>query len=214
MTKEEILQKVEAYCNEKSYTSETLTDGFKDKFADHFLKLNPDGDINDEAILGSMKFALNTAFSGASEILTVKNGIFTSKENEYKQQIEELSKKLGNPNPNPNPNPNKPTIPKEVQEQLDELKKFKEEELKREKTKNILKIAKQGIRQDLHSSFDVYVGDFAASLDKEDKEQAETLVSKFQAIFKETIGDIKPLAPRQTAQVEKEMLEGVTKIEL
>ena len=214
MTKEEILQKVEAYCNEKSYTSETLTDGFKDKFADHFLKLNPDGDINDEAILGSMKFALNTAFSGASEILTVKNGIFTSKENEYKTKIEELSKKLGNPNPNPNPDPNKPTIPKEVQEQLDELKKFKEEELKREKTKNILKIAKQGIRQDLHSSFDVYVGDFAASLDKEDKEQAETLVSKFQAIFKETIGDIKPLAPRQTAQVEKEMLEGVTKIEL
>ena len=58
MTKEEILQKVEAYCNEKSYTSETLTDGFKDKFADHFLKLHSDGDINDEAILGSMKFAL------------------------------------------------------------------------------------------------------------------------------------------------------------
>ena len=45
MNKEEVLQKVNDYCNEKSYTNETLTDGFKDKFADHFLKLNPDGDM-------------------------------------------------------------------------------------------------------------------------------------------------------------------------
>ena len=125
-----------------------------------------------------------------------------------------MNKKLGNPNPDPNPDPNKPTIPKELQEQLDELKKFKEAELIREKTKNVLKLAKQSIRQDLHSSFDAYAGDFSASLDKEEKEQVENLVSKFQAIFKETIGDIKPLAPRQTAQVEKEMLEGVVKIEL
>lgn len=212
MTKEEILQKVESYCNEKSYTSETLTDGFKDKFADHFLKLHADGDINDEAILGSMKFALNTAFSGASEIVTVKNNLFTSKENEYKNQIAELNKKLGNPNPNPEPPKDK--ISKEIQEQLDELKRFKENESRKEKTKNILSIAKQSIREDLHSSFDAYAAEFNASLEKEDAEQAKGLVSRFQLIFKDSIGDIKPLAPRQTAQVEKEMLEGVIKIEL
>lgn len=212
MTKEEILQKVESYCNEKSYTSETLTDGFKDKFADHFLKLHADGDINDEAILGSMKFALNTAFSGASEIITVKNNLFTSKENEYKNQIAELNKKLGNPNPNPEPPKDK--ISKEIQEQLDELKRFKENESRKEKTKNILSIAKQSIREDLHSSFDAYAAEFNASLEKEDAEQAKGLVSRFQLIFKDSIGDIKPLAPRQTAQVEKEMLEGVVKIEL
>jgi len=212
MTKEEILQKVEDYCNEKSYTSETLTDGFKDKFADHFLKLNPDGDINDEAIVGNLKFALNTAFSGASEILTVKNNLFTSKENEYKNQIAELNKKLGNPTP-PKETP-KDTISKEIQEQLDELKRFKEEESRKEKTQKILSIAKQGIRQDLHSSFDAYAAEFHASLEKEDAEQAEGLIKRFQAIFKDSIGDIKPLAPRQTAQVEKEMLEGVVKIEL
>ena len=33
--------------------------------------------------------------------------------------------------------------------------------------------------------------------DAEDKEQAKKLVDKFQAIFKDSIGDIKPLAPRQ-----------------
>ena len=210
MTKEEVLKKVETYCNEKSYTNETLTDGFKDKFADHFLKLNPDGDINDEAIVGNLEFALNTAFSGASEILTVKNNLFTSKETEYKNQIAELTKKLGEQTPPKDP----PAIPKEVQDKLDEWERFKTRETKREKSKSILQLAKKSIREDLHSSFDAFAEDFDASLEKEDKEQAEKLVSRFQLIFKETLGDIKPLAPRQTAQVEKEMLESVPKIEL
>jgi hypothetical protein len=210
MTKEEVLKKVETYCNEKSYTNETLTDGFKDKFADHFLKLNPDGDINDEAIVGNLEFALNTAFSGASEILTVKNNLFTSKETEYKNQIAELTKKLGKQTPPKDP----PAIPKEVQDKLDEWEQFKTRETKREKSKSILQLAKKSIREDLHSSFDAFAEDFDASLEKEDKEQAEKLVSRFQLIFKETLGDIKPLAPRQTAQVEKEMLESVSKIEL
>lgn len=210
MTKEEVLKKVETYCNEKSYTNETLTDGFKDKFADHFLKLNPDGDINDEAIVGNLEFALNTAFSGASEILTVKNNLFTSKETEYKNQIAELTKKLGKQTPPKDP----PAIPKEVQDKLDEWEQFKTRETKREKSKSILQLAKKSIREDLHSSFDAFAEDFDASLEKEDKEQAEKLVSRFQLIFKETLGDIKPLAPRQTAQVEKEMLESVPKMEL
>jgi hypothetical protein len=210
MTKEEVLKKVETYCNEKSYTNETLTDGFKDKFADHFLKLDPDGDINDEAIVGNLEFALNTAFSGASEILTVKNNLFTSKETEYKNQIAELTKKLGKQTPPKDP----PAIPKEVQDKLDEWEQFKTRETKREKSKSILQLAKKSIREDLHSSFDAFAEDFDASLEKEDKEQAEKLVSRFQLIFKETLGDIKPLAPRQTAQVEKEMLESVPKIEL
>ena len=197
MTKEEVLKKVETYCNEKSYTNETLTDGFKDKFADHFLKLNPDGDINDEAIVGNLEFALNTAFSGASEILTVKNNLFTSKETEYKNQIAELTKKLGEQTPPKDP----PAIPKEVQDKLDEWERFKTRETKREKSKSILQLAKKSIREDLHSSFDAFAEDFDASLEKEDKEQAEKLVSRFQLIFKETLGDIKPLAPRQTAQV-------------
>lgn len=210
MTKEEVLQKVNDYCNEKSYTNETLTDGFREKFADHFQRLNPDGDINDETVQGNLKFALNTAFSGASEILTVKNNLFTSKETEYKNQIAELTKKLGKQTPPKDP----PAIPKEVQDKLDEWEQFKTRETKREKSKSILQLAKKSIREDLHSSFDAFAEDFDASLEKEDKEQAEKLVSRFQLIFKETLGDIKPLAPRQTAQVEKEMLESVPKIEL
>lgn len=210
MTKEEVLQKVNDYCNEKSYTNETLTDGFKEKFADHFQRLNPDGDINDETIQGNLKFALNTAFGGASEIITIKNSSFTSKENEYKNQIAELTKKLGEKTPPPP----SPEIPKEVQDKLNEWEQFKTKEAKKVKLKSILEIAKKNVREDLHASFDAFAEDFDVSLEKEDKEQAEKLASRFQTIFRESVGDIKPLAPRQTAQVEKEMLESVPKIEL
>ena len=93
MTKEEVLQKVNDYCTEKQYTTATLTDSFKDKFATHFQKANPDGDINDEVNLANLRFALNTAFSSASELATVKTTEFSTKENDLKNQIEELKKK-------------------------------------------------------------------------------------------------------------------------
>jgi hypothetical protein len=90
MTKEEALQKVNDYCNEKSYTNATLTDGFKDKFAEHLAKRYPDAAADDETALGDMKFALNSAFSGASLIITDKTKEFETKENGYKSQIAEL----------------------------------------------------------------------------------------------------------------------------
>ena len=48
MTKEEVLQRANEYCNERSYDGETLTDDFKDKFADFFVKRHPDASIDDE----------------------------------------------------------------------------------------------------------------------------------------------------------------------
>ena len=120
MTKEEALQKVNDYCNEKSYTNATLTDGFKEKFAEHFAKRYPDAVADDETAIADMKFAINSAFSGASAIITDKTKEFETKENGYKSQIEELNKKITPPKPK------EVQIPKELQDQLNELKKFKE----------------------------------------------------------------------------------------
>ena len=39
MTKEEVLQRANDYCNERSYDESTLTPEFKDKFADFFAKI-------------------------------------------------------------------------------------------------------------------------------------------------------------------------------
>lgn len=208
MTKEEVLQKVTDYCNEKSYTSATLTDAFKDKFADHFQKANPDGDVNDENVLKSLKFALNTAFSSASELATVKATEFTSKENDLKSQIAELKKKI------PATPKVEPTIPQEVQDQLNELKAFKDAKSKQEKLANIMTLAKAEIRQDLHKSFDTFAGEYEVKLDKEDKEQANALVKKFQEIFKDSIGDIKPLAPQVSQKRDEEALAAIPKVKV
>ena len=208
MTKEETLQKVNDYCNEKSYTNATLTDGFKEKFAEHFAKRYPDAEADDETAIADMKFAINSAFSGASAIITDKTKEFETKENGYKSQIEELNKKI---------TPTKPKevqIPKELQDQLNELKKFKDEQFKQEKLKNILKLAKAGVRQDLQSSFDKFAKEYEVKLDKEDKEQADALVAKFQDIFKDTIGDIKPLAPKQTQKRDEEYLASIPKVKI
>ena len=208
MTKEEALQKVNDYCNEKSYTNATLTDGFKEKFAEHFAKRYPDASADDETAIADMKFAINSAFSGASAIITNKTKEFETKENDYKSQIEELNKKI---------TPTKPKevqIPKELQDQLNELKKFKDEQFKQEKLKNILKLAKAGVRQDLQSSFDKFAKEYEVKLDKEDKEQADALVAKFQDIFKDTIGDIKPLAPKQTQKRDEEYLASIPKVKI
>lgn len=147
MTKEEALQKVNDYCNEKSYTNATLTDGFKDKFAEHLAKRYPDAAADDETALGDMKFALNSAFSGASLIITDKTKEFETKENGYKSQIAELEKKV----PKPNKKHNEVVLPKEVQDKLDAYDKFMDGEKKTTKFKNIMELAKKGIRQNLHA---------------------------------------------------------------
>ncbi len=209
MTEEEVLQKVNDYCNEKSYTGSTLTDGFKTKFVSHFTKAYADSDINDENVLTNMKFALNTAWSSASEVITEKNKLFETKENDYKQQIQELTEKLDGNNDG-----NKVEIPKEIKEQLDELKKFKDEKSRQDLKKAIIKIAKTNIRQDLHSSFEEYTEDYNVKLDMDEKEQAASLVKRFQAIFKSSIGNITPLKPQQTQKQDEDFLASIPKVKI
>ena len=210
MTKEEALQKVNDYCNEKSYTNSTLTDGFKDKFAEHLAKRYPDAAADDETALGDMKFALNSAFSGASLIITDKTKEFETKESGYKSQIAELDKKV----PKPNQKPNEVVLPKEVQDKLDAYDKFMDGEKKTTKFKNIMELAKKGIRQNLHTSFEKFATDYDVKLDKEDKEQADALVTRFKEIFKDSIGDIAPLAPQQTQKRDEEFIASLKKVKV
>lgn len=207
MQKEEALQKVNEYCNEKSYTNATLTDSFKDKFAEHFAKRYPDADAEDENVLGEMKFALNTAFAGASTIITDKNKEFETKENDYKSQIEELQKKAKQAGGKV-----EPEISKELKERLEHLEQFENEETKKNKFKNIVRLAKQGIRQDLHDSFDSFASDYDVDLKDDDEEQAKWLTKRFQEIFKHSIGDIKPLAPQVKQKQEEEFLASIPKV--
>lgn len=209
LTKEDVLQKVNDYCTEKQYTSATLTDAFKDKFVTHFMKANPEASIDDESLIANMKFALNTAFSSASDIATLKQTEFTTKESEYQRQIEELKKTQKTPPATP---PNL-ELPKEVKDQLEELKRFKDEKTQQEKLANIIKIAKKGIREDLHASFDSFASDYEVD-DTEDEKQAEYLTKRYKEIFKSTVGDITPQKPSITAKDEEEFFKSLKKVKV
>lgn len=209
MTKEEVLQRANEYCNERSYDESTLTTEFKDKFADFFSKKYPDTAIDDESALADLKFNLDTAKSASAKGRTSLQADWESKENGYKTQIAELNKKLGKVKTPPTVE-----IPKEVQDQLDELKAFKNKEAKKSKFENIMTLAKKGIRQDLHKSFETFANGTDVDLEKEDKEQANALVSRFQEIFKDSIGDIKPLAPQQTRKNDEAVLSQLKRLKV
>ena len=208
MTKEECLQRVNEYCNERSYDESTLTTDFKDKFADFFSKKYPDTAVDDETAIADLKFNLDTAKSAASRGRASLQQGFESKENDYKNQIAELNKKLGKKETP------KFEVPKELQDQLDELKRYKNEEVKKTKFASIMELAKKGVRQDLHKSFETFANGIDVDLAKGDKEQADAIVARFQEIFRDSIGDIKPLAPQQTAKRDAEVMSQLPRIKV
>lgn len=210
MTKEEVLQKANDYCNEKSYTEETLTSEFKSKFSEFFAKRYADKEIDDD-ITAEIKFNLDTAFSATSKGLTAKQKAFETKESEYQRQIDELKKKTSTNNP---PEPPKFEIPKEILEQLDELKNFKRESKMSEIKKEVIKIGKKSVREDLHKSFERFADDIQVSLDESSEKQAEKLVERFQDIFRDSLGSIKPLTPKQKEKLDEDFFSGLKKVKV
>ena len=209
MTKEEVLQKVNDYCNEKSYTEETLTSEFKDKFSEFFAKkYSEETAIDAEGILEDIKFNINTAFSATSKGLTSKQKAFETKENEYKNTIAELNKKIGKPQEKI------VELPDEVKQQLAELEKFKDAKSKKDKFDEIVKLAKNGIRPDLYASFEKYAQEYDVTLDSTSEEQAKKLTARFQEIFKDSIGDIKPLAPKVSQKRDEELVASIPKVQV
>ena len=210
MDKEQVLQKVNDYCNEKSYTNETLTDEFKEQFAGFFANRYAESDIEDEKVIADLQFNLNTAFSATSKGITTKVRAFDAKEQDYKRQIEELNKKTSDSQDTQQDN----GLSDELRQQLAELQSFKNEQKKGEKFKEVLSLAKKNVRQDLHKSLENYAADFSVSVDEPSDEQAKKLTARFQEIFKDSIGDIKPLAPKVIRQRDEEFLGTIPKVKI
>lgn len=209
MTKEEVLQRANDYCNERSYDGETLTDEFKEKFADFFVKRHPDAGIDDDGIDDEIKFNIDTARSAAVKGLAKKQATYESEKSDLTRQIEELNKKIAK-----KPKEKEVEIPKELQDKLNELEQFKDAQRRQEKYNSVLALAKNGVREDLQTSFEKYAADFAVNLDETDEEQAKRLTTRFQDIFRDSIGDIKPLAPKQTQKQEQEFIESIPKVKV
>ena len=208
VTKETVLESINTYCTERKYGSENLTDGFKEKFSNFFVKKYEGKDVEEAEMVADLHFNLDTAFSASVDINSALKSSFETKKTEYENQIAELNKKLGKKETP------KFEVPKELQDQLDELKKYKNEEVKKTKFASIMDIAKKGIRQDLHKSFETFANGTNVDLEKADKEQADALVSRFQEIFKDSIGDIKPLAPQQVHKNDEAVLSGLKRVKV
>lgn len=208
VTKETVLESMNTYCTERKYGSENLTDGFKEKFSNFFVKKYEGKDVEEAEMVADLHFNLDTAFSASVDINSALKNSFEAKKTEYENQIAELNKKLGRKEQP------KFEVPKELQDQLDELRKYKNEEVKKTKFASILDIAKKGIRQDLHKSFETFANGTNVDLEKTDKEQADALVSRFQEIFKDSIGDIKPLAPQQIRKTDEAVLSGLKRVKV
>lgn len=209
VTKEMVTESISNYCAERKYGTETLTDGFKEKFSNSFVKKYEGQDVEEQSVLTDLHFYLDTAFNACLDINKELTSQFTTKETDYKNQIAELNKKLGK-----KPKQEPFEIPKELQDQIDELKAYKNEESKKTKFKSIVDIAKKKVRSDLHNSFEKYAKTYSVSLDKDDVEQADDIVKSFQEIFKDSIGDIRPFTPKQIQQQDDDIISGVKPVEL
>ena len=66
----------------------------------------------------------------------------------------------------------------------------------------------------LHKSFETFATGTNVDLEKTDKEQADALVSRFQEIFKDSIGDIKPLAPQQIRKNDEAVLSNLKRLKV
>lgn len=209
VTKEMVVESINTYCTERKYGSETLTDDFKEKFSNIFVKKYDQQDVEESDVIADLKFNLDTAFNASLGLKNVQDANFTKKEDDYKKQIEELKKQK------PRQQQQRETeLPEEVKNQLKELEDFKNNARKREKFNEVLELAKKGVREDLHRSFEKFASDFAVTLDETSEEQAKKLTTRFQDIFKDSIGDIKPLAPRQTQKRDEEFLSSLPKIKV
>lgn len=209
VTKEMVVESINTYCTERKYGSETLTDDFKEKFSNIFVKKYDQQDVEESDVIADLKFNLDTAFNASLGLKNVQDADFTKKEDDYKKQIEELKKQK------PRQQQQQETeLPEEVKNQLKELEDFKNNARKRDKFNEVLELAKKGVREDLHRSFEKFASDFAVNLDETSEEQAKKLTTRFQDIFKDSIGDIKPLAPRQTQKRDEEFLSSLPKIKV
>lgn len=209
VTKGMVVESINTYCTERKYGSETLTDDFKEKFSNIFVKKYDHQDVEESDVIADLKFNLDTAFNASLGLKNVQDADFTKKEDDYKKQIEELKKQK------PRQQQQQETeLPEEVKNQLKELEDFKNNARKRDKFNEVLELAKKGVREDLHRSFEKFASDFAVNLDETSEEQAKKLTTRFQDIFKDSIGDIKPLAPRQTQKRDEEFLSSLPKIKV
>lgn len=206
-TKAEVLEKVGSYCTEKQYT---LNDDFRSQFSDKFSASNPDADINDENILNSIKFNLDTAFSAASKGIEAEKKKWETEKTKLNGEIENLKKNQPEGKTPKNKVEEKNLeLPEDVKKDLNELKTFKEKQLQQEKRAEVLELAKKNVRQDLYENLSTLLDMSTFDYSKDTKDLAKQLNENFTKLYKNNIGDIRPASPETKNKKVSEILDSV-----
>lgn len=206
-TEAEVLEKVGSYCTEKQYT---LNDDFRSQFSDKFSAANPEADINDENILNSIKFNLDTAFSAASKGIEAEKKKWETEKTKLNGEIENLKKNQPEGKTPKNKVEEKNLeLPEDVKKDLNELKTFKEKQLQQEKRAEVLELAKKNVRQDLYENLSTLLDMSTFDYSKDTKDLAKQLNENFTKLYKNNIGDIRPASPETKNKKVSEILDSV-----
>ena len=207
-TEAEVLEKVGTYCTEKQYT---LNDDFRSQFSNKFAAVNPDADINDENVLNSIKFNLDTAFSAASKGIEAEKKKWDTEKTKLNNEIENLKKNQSTVKTHPkNEEEENLKLPEDVKKDLDELKMFKAKQLQQEKRAEVLELAKKNVRQDLHKNLSDLLDMTTFDYSKDTKELAKQLNENFTKLYKNNIGDIRPASPETKNMQISKILDSVS----
>lgn len=204
----EVLQKVNEYCTERQYT---LNDDFRSQYSERFADTYKEADVNDENILNSIKFNLDTAHAAASKTIKIESEAWKAKEAEYKRQIEEFKKQ--NPQePKPKSEKKEVELPEDVKKQLQEFNEFKVKQQKQEKIAKVFNLAKENVREDLHEELKQVMDIMSFSDSDSESDMANKLTAKFTELWKNRIGNIKPQSSTLDNKKYDELLESVPKV--
>ena len=206
----DVLQKVDDYCTEKQYT---LDDSFRSQFSEKFVGANADADVNDENVLKSIKFNLDTAFSATSKGIKSHEETWKQKEADYLRQIEE-AKKSSKGEVKPPKVKGESELPEEVMKKLEELDKFKSASEKQEKRAEILAAAKRSVREDLHDELSDILDMTTIDYTKDSKALADELSAKVTKIFKNKIGDVRPKSAESKSKLEEDLIKAVGTVKI
>lgn len=210
--KEEILEKVNQLCEEHKFD---FNETFKDKFAETFAGKFAETAIEDETLSTAIELSIIESGHARKNAFSESTKQWEAKEAEYQAKLKELEGEGGSKKPSKKETKKEEfELPEEYKAKLDAFNKWKQEQEEETQRSKIYEAAKKNVREDLHDSLKKYMGKQSISLTASVEDEAKRIVSDYQDVFKDTIGETKPLASGGKAMKPEDYFKDLPKIKI
>lgn len=185
MEKEEILKQVNDICDTHKFN---LVDANKEKFVDKMIERTDftAENFDNDKFKSDLEFMLESSFHFQSGKLAQEAAEWKKKEQDYLKKI--------NQKPKADVELPKVELSEDVKSALEEIQNFKNEKLATQKRSEVMKESLKKIREDLHDDFKLFFEDEQIDATKDASELANHYTARFQKLFKNKVGDVKPLS--------------------